>query len=721
MRTIILVLLISCSVLSSSGQYKWINPLPGGVTINAMDFSDSLNGIAVGDVGTIAYTTDGGGSWSLGESSTFFDVRAVRVFSSNVAYACAENEFLRTTDGGEHWVNVCKDTNFLFRNFSFSTLFDGFAVVWSNNEYEYVIAKTNNGGVNWFICDQPMMASRRVATSSQNKAIIINNGLLYKTVNGGDNFYPVNGDFENFVFTTVYHYHETTWFAAGIRFNGDFDETSLLFVSYDDGENWYKSYESPSSRINSMDFYGKRIIMSTGGSLIIESSDEGITWQTKDVPNLITSSKCISAISENDAVLFAESLLYKKDVANDEWVKISPFYPVEIHAVSMVDSLHTFAVGLAPYLNQNSVLPKTAVFKTSNGGNNWECQFPFDYYVTDVSFCDTLNGMILNNLANDTLFITHDGGKSWNGIYVPILQNSFKVSYTSPLRAYLQTVYDLFRTDDGGVTWQKKVLPNCGRTRIQFINDSIGYVAGYWNYDFYNDAGYFKTMDGGESWQFFKHREERPYTQVIHFPDTTIGFVIKGLFPIELWKVSLHNNFWTKIYTFDYQNDPTNHCVWFADSLTGYVLDSEMGYRSKLSMTNDGGKNWEVIGLFPHVRKMVFSNSKNGLVFGYQSRILRINPNISPYNNPRPQQQNHKNITVFPNPANEYLIIMIDDPSIKTEAISVYDCNGRLQLTSLNNNFNNVFKINTTSLRSGLYVFTINGSNQHFSGKFIVE
>jgi hypothetical protein len=118
---------------------------------------------------------------------------------------------------------------------------------------------------------------------------------------------------------------------------------------------------------------------------------------------------------------------------------------------------------------------------------------------------------------------------------------------------------------------------------------------------------------------------------------------------------------------------------------------------------------------------MVFSNSKNGLLFGNQSRILRINPNYRPYDNPRPQPQNHKNINVFPNPANEYLIIMIDDSSIKTETISVYDCNGRLQFTSLNNNFNNVFKINTTSLRSGLYLFTINGTNQHFSGKFIIE
>jgi photosystem II stability/assembly factor-like uncharacterized protein len=722
MRRLMFIFMVFGGILSANGQWQWINPLPGGASVTAMDFSDSLHGVAVGNVGTIAYTNNGGKQWFLGESSTYFDVSDVQVFKDNLAYACAGNLILKSTDGGKHWESICKDTLYFFSNFSFSSIKNGFAVVWPWNEYEFAIARTDDGGVKWKLCDQPMYASRSVAVGGFNKAIIINSGLLYKTINGGESFYTVNGDFENFAFTSVYYYREAIWYASGCRFIGSDCSSPLVFVSYDDGENWYETYESPSAPINSIDFYGNSIVMSTAKTSIIKSINAGATWKATDVPSLISSFKCISLTGENSAVLFAETLLYRTNGGNDEWEKISPFYPVDIRSACMIDSLHAFAVGEIPYLSQNIIIPAGAVFNTSDGGKNWECHFPSDYPIEDVSFCDPLNGIVLNYQSSDYLFITHNGGQSWNSLNVTIPEDPFQVQYTSPLRAYLQTMYSLFRTDDGGITWQKKSLPDClNYTDMHFLNDSVGFLPGFQNVGIYNDGGYYKTTDGGENWQFFKHREEIPYQQQSCFPDTSTGFIIKGLNPIELWKVSMHNNVWEKIYTFEYQDDPTFKSTWFSDSLTGYVLESDLNHKSKLHITKDGGKTWDQLGVFPTVSKMVFSNADNGLLFGNQSRILRINPKLNPLAINTPKSYGKKNVDIFPNPSKDYLIISIDKALSNPNRVDVFDCNGRLIFSSyLSQDCNNYYKLNTSNLKSGFYMFLISGKNQNISGKFLV-
>ena len=70
-------------------------------TLWAVSFTDSSNGTAVGEVGTILRTTDGGAHWITQPSGTVLNLRAVSFTDGNSGTAVGEGGvILRTTDGG---------------------------------------------------------------------------------------------------------------------------------------------------------------------------------------------------------------------------------------------------------------------------------------------------------------------------------------------------------------------------------------------------------------------------------------------------------------------------------------------------------------------------------------------------------------------------------------------------------------------------------------------
>jgi photosystem II stability/assembly factor-like uncharacterized protein len=89
---------------SSSGQWVWQNPLPQGNTLQDFSFIDTNNGFAVGAIGTILRTTDGGNNWNILASGTNDDLYSVAFTDSNTGTAVGNfGAILRTTDAGNHW------------------------------------------------------------------------------------------------------------------------------------------------------------------------------------------------------------------------------------------------------------------------------------------------------------------------------------------------------------------------------------------------------------------------------------------------------------------------------------------------------------------------------------------------------------------------------------------------------------------------------------------
>ncbi|MDY6863882.1 MAG: YCF48-related protein [Thermodesulfobacteriota bacterium] len=93
----------------------WIGLLPetllerGTTTLNLYDifFIDKVRGWAVGDFGTVIYTSDGGDNWEVLQIGLFPHFFTVYFRNGLEGLAAGQNGlFLRTEDGGRHWKNV---------------------------------------------------------------------------------------------------------------------------------------------------------------------------------------------------------------------------------------------------------------------------------------------------------------------------------------------------------------------------------------------------------------------------------------------------------------------------------------------------------------------------------------------------------------------------------------------------------------------------------------
>ena len=85
-------------------QWYWQNPLPQGNTLNGVKFISSTVGWAVGEFGTILYTTDGGTTWTTQTSGTTDDLMDVSFIDANNGWIVGwYGTILNTTDGGTTW------------------------------------------------------------------------------------------------------------------------------------------------------------------------------------------------------------------------------------------------------------------------------------------------------------------------------------------------------------------------------------------------------------------------------------------------------------------------------------------------------------------------------------------------------------------------------------------------------------------------------------------
>jgi photosystem II stability/assembly factor-like uncharacterized protein len=243
----------------------------------------------------------------------------------------------------------------------------------------------------------------------------------------------------------------------------------------------------------------------------------------------------------------------------------------------------------------------------------------------DLSFYDKNNGLCIGNpaIGNGHIIKTTDGGKTWSVGSCPIygkLQSVF--SFSSGI-AYLLSDTILFRSTDGGSSWN---ILKTGRMReLHFTSDATGYVI-------YNDFIILKTADGGTNWNttynglnqnisyftriscpnnFTVYAETYSciymkstdggvtwtklptftslHSQGIHFYSPSEGFVIFGQ-GLGVYKTADGGQSWHRVvYP---EDDATIDQIYMADASIGFCR-AQTG-QTVYSMTNDGGETWVV-------------------------------------------------------------------------------------------------------------------------------
>ena len=117
---------LGLSMHTGFGQsnWKWANPLPQGNRLYAVSFADANTATAVGELGTILRTTDGGATWTSQWSNPEDGFFGVSFTDANTGTVVGESvgggRILRTTDGGSTWTSQWSDPEYGFVGVSFT-------------------------------------------------------------------------------------------------------------------------------------------------------------------------------------------------------------------------------------------------------------------------------------------------------------------------------------------------------------------------------------------------------------------------------------------------------------------------------------------------------------------------------------------------------------------------------------------------------------------------
>jgi photosystem II stability/assembly factor-like uncharacterized protein len=176
-----------------------------------VQFLNSNTGWAVGGVGTILTTTNGGANWIQRSSGTDQDIFQVSFTDAFNGWIACTDSVRRTTDGGISWAAQRQSYNL------------SFAIKFVNSNTGLIggtsslLNKTTNGGLNW-------VQSEFFNSSSITSFSFINpntgwmsgtNAFLRKTTNGGDNWEIQTGTASGYDYQSIYFVDQNNGWIAG--------------------------------------------------------------------------------------------------------------------------------------------------------------------------------------------------------------------------------------------------------------------------------------------------------------------------------------------------------------------------------------------------------------------------------------------------------------------------------------------------------------------------
>ena len=290
------------------------------VNLNALQFMDANNRWAVGDVGTIIRTTNGGIDWFSQESNTANSLRGVSFVDVYKGWIVGEQgRILKTTDGGSTWVTQTLSSSITLHGVCFVDSYNGWIVGYENAVGPGgVIANTTNGGTEWIFQSPgiPNSLNSIHLIDINNGYAVGSEGIILKTTNGG-----------------------TEWIA----------QTSGTY-----------------SVLNDVQFVDENIGWAVGEGIILKTADGGTNWLIKNNPGFTYNSVYFTDLN-NGWVVGKGHIITLGDIfgfiekttdGGTTWTYLSTQDERSLRSVHFTDALNGWVVG-----------DGGIIFHTTNGGN----------------------------------------------------------------------------------------------------------------------------------------------------------------------------------------------------------------------------------------------------------------------------------------------------------------------------------------------------------------
>lgn len=241
--------------------------------INAGALRNASLGWISGANNQIFKTTDGGNSWvSQAPSNVSADYYDIQVLNDQTLWVAGYNDsdegvVIKSTDGGQTWMNVQSIANEAINSIFFIDDQKGWAV--GNGG---VIRKTSDGGQSWS-ADTIEFESGSLKsvffTSAAVGYIVGASGHSYKTTDGGQNWYTAGlGGFKGLDYHRIQFIHPDTGFA--VRSDGK------IFKTVDAAASWTETAIMPAREIYAIDMLSSGLGIAGGNQAAILTSESAM-------------------------------------------------------------------------------------------------------------------------------------------------------------------------------------------------------------------------------------------------------------------------------------------------------------------------------------------------------------------------------------------------------------------------------------------------------------
>ena len=677
-------------VYSQSG---WVlqSPYPQSHALFSSKFLDSSNGYAVGQIGTVIKTTNGGINWTvknLDSLKTFYSCSFINI---NTGFVCGQSGSLyKTINGGNNWNKLISGIN----NIDFNTVY------MVNNSIIYIgsdsgrIIKSTDGGINFVIQQAPTLGSitQLFFINEQLGFGSVYNGKVIKTTDGGQTWTYIQ--LTPYYLNSVYFITPLIGYAVGGTFN------PLIFKTTDGGNNWFSQYPPSSSQyLNSIYFSDTNTGIAVGrGGTIFYTSNGGNSWLDA-TQYYLTTNDLFSIVLFNSGIAYAVGdggNILKSVNAGTNWVSIFSGTISNIHSIFFLDKYTGYACSDA---NDNT---GQNVLMTTNGGEYWFKQIvPYADNINSIYFINYNIGFVSS--ANGYIFKTTNSGTNWTYIQGTYINASlYGITFTDTLTGYVVGNGGIYKTTNQGINWLIK--NNTIGYSVKFLNAETGYVSS-------SLGQILKTTNSGINW-ITQNSGVINDLYSIFFVNENTGYVCGGFNSVILKTVNAGST-WTNIFNGTGYN---LHSIYFVNNNTGYSVGGYSTQYSYVLKTTNSGVNWYSLnsGVNSQLNNILFINDTVGYAVGNWGIILKTTDGGGQpigirkiYSKVPSENQLFQN---FPNPFNSTTKIHFRINKIYELKIIIYDILGRLIDIIINGKYEpGEYELNWNPqyLSSGVYIYCL--------------
>lgn len=602
----------------------WQYPSHQPYHLYAVSFTDANTGTAVGEYGTILRTTDGGATWVGQWASTRRHLYGVAFTDANTGLAVGQGGvILKTTDGGTTWISKTSRTNYDLAAVSFADADTAEAVGGTAGHMTY--CRTTDGGDTWTYYEQNSYAIPLGVSffNARIGAVVEIQQILLWTTNGGASWKQqtcAGGDIEDRLRGVSVLDANTAVAVGSAYYDGFYPHMLRGVIKTTRNGGITCGTQFVSAPLRAVSFADINIGTAVGDyGAIYRSTDGGVTWVQQTSGTGVT----LNGVSFTDAntgtAVGNYGTILRTTDGGAAWVAQTEGTTYTLRGISFAGPNTGTVVG--------GDGGRGIILRTTDAGATWLAQYVADMRINGVSFADADTGTAVGGYEYSTdlgvfgsgwIFRTTDGGATWEKqatlrgpLYDVLLMDpstgtavggDYEEGWWADRRSLI------IHTQDGGTVWAPQTTgANCHLYGVCFTDVNTGVAVGQW-------GTIFRTTDGGATWIHLASGTNRNLNDV-HFTDASTGAAVGDGGTI------LRTVDGGTVWTVQSGGTSSNlNGVWFVDANTGMVV----GDSGTILRTTDGGATWvkQYAGTARNLRGVYFSDAYTGTVVGDGGTIL---------------------------------------------------------------------------------------------------